>query len=133
MVAQVRTYHADVSRDGKFWHIRVPEVSRSTQARHLREADAMTRDLIAIMEDVPPGSFDVELRIVLPEDVRADLEQSAALRSEAARAQAEAARLSRHAARLLRDQGLPLRDVGQALGVSFQRAKQLIDEDRLAS
>jgi hypothetical protein len=26
------------------------------------------------------------------------------------------------------DQGLPLQDVGRALGVSFQRAKQLIDE-----
>ena len=38
------------------------------------------------------------------------------------------------AARRLRDQGLPLHDVGQALGVSFQRAKQLIDEaDKLAS
>jgi hypothetical protein len=133
MVAQVRTYHADVSRDGKLWHIRVPEVARSTQARHLREAEAMTRDLVAIMEGVPPGSFDVELRVALPDDVRADLEQSAALRSEAARAQAEAARLSRHAARLLREQGLPLRDVGAALGVSFQRAKQLIDEGRIAS
>jgi hypothetical protein len=133
MVAQVTTYRADVSRDGKFWHIRVPEISRSTQARHLREAEEMTRDLIAIMKDVPAGSFDVDLRIMLPDDVRDDLERSEALRAEAARAQGEAARLSRHAARLLRDQGLPLRDVGQALGVSFQRAKQLIDEDRLAS
>jgi hypothetical protein len=36
--------------------------------------------------------------------------------------------------RRLRDQGLPLQDVGKALGVSFQRAKQLIDEaDKFAS
>lgn len=66
--------------------------------------------------------------MVLPEAVRRDLEQSAALREEAARAQAKAAQLARHAAALLRSKGLPLRDVGQALGVSFQRAKQLVDE-----
>jgi hypothetical protein len=46
----------------------------------------------------------------------------------------EVARTTRRAARRLRDHGLPLQDVGQALGVSFQRAKQLIDEaDKLAS
>jgi hypothetical protein len=94
----------------------------------------MARDLIAIMDDIPADSFNVNVHITLPPDIAAELERSAALREEAARAQAEAARLSRQAARHLRDHGLPLRDVGQALGVSFQRAKQLIDEaDRLAS
>jgi hypothetical protein len=61
-------------------------------------------------------------------DVRRDLEESAALREQAACSQARAVELSRHAARRLRDQGLALRDVGQALGVSVQRAKGLIDE-----
>ncbi len=94
----------------------------------------MARDLIAIMEDVPPDSFRVDVMIVLPEDIRIELERSAELREEAARNQAQAAQLARHAARRLRDQGLGLLDVGQVLGVSFQRAKQLIDEaDKLAS
>jgi hypothetical protein len=49
-------------------------------------------------------------------------------------ARPRAAQLVRHAARRLREQGLPLQDVGKVLGVSFQRAKQLIDEaDKLAS
>jgi len=130
----VKTYHADVDRDGKFWRVRVPEVGRTTQARTLREVEPMARDLIAIMDEIPEDSFKLDVRLTLPREIQAEIEQSAALRAEAARQQARAAQLSRRAARHLRDQGLPLRDVGQALGVSFQRAKQLIDEaDKRAS
>jgi hypothetical protein len=53
----VRTYRAEVSRDGEFWRIRVPEVDRSTQARDEDEIEPMARDLIAIMDDVPADSF----------------------------------------------------------------------------
>jgi hypothetical protein len=124
----------EVERDGEIWRIRVPEVQRTTQARTLREVEPMARDLVAIMDGIPADSFKLNVHITLPPDVVAELERSAALREEAARAQAQAAQLSRQAARHLRDHGLSLRDVGQALGVSFQRAKQLIDEaDRLAS
>jgi hypothetical protein len=134
MVADLKTYHAEVDRDGSVWRVRVPEVQRTTQARNLREVEPMARDLIAIMDDVPADSFSLDVRITLPADVQAELERSAVLREEAARSQAQAAAAARRAARRLREQGLSLRDVGQALGVSFQRAKQLIDEaDKLAS
>ena len=94
----------------------------------------MARDLIVIMDDVPAESFDLEVTITLPAEIRAELDRSAELREQAARNQAQAAQLARRAAKRLREQGLPLQDVGQALGVSFQRAKQLIDEaDELAS
>jgi hypothetical protein len=134
MVAELRTYHAEVDRDGSFWRVRVPEVERTTQARTLREVEPMARDLIVIMDDVPAESFDLEVTITLPAEIRAELDRSAELREQAARNQAQAAQLARRAAKRLREQGLPLQDVGQALGVSFQRAKQLIDEaDDLAS
>ena len=94
----------------------------------------MARDLIAMMDNIPADSFDLDVTLTLPADVQAELDRSAELRDEAARSQAQAAQLARRAARRLRDQGLPLQDVGKALGVSFQRAKQLIDEaDKLAS
>jgi len=125
----MKTYRANLTRDGRYWNVRVPEVKRSTQARNLAEAEAMARDLIAIMEDVPPDSFAVEVKIVLPNDVRRELERSADLREQAAKAQAEAARLAREVAVRLRDElGMSLRDIGRALGVTFQRAKQLLDE-----
>jgi len=129
-VAELKTYHAEVDRDGKVWRVRVPAVARATQARTLREAESMARDLIAIKDDIPADSFDLDIAIILPAEVRAELDQSAELRQQAARSQAQAAQLARR----LRDQGLSLQDVGKALGVSFQRAKQLIDEaDKLAS
>ena len=134
LVAELRTYHAEVDRDGTFWRVRVPEVERTTQARTLREVETMARDLIVIMDDIPASSFDLEVTITLPAEVRAELDRSAELREQAARSQAQAAQLARRAAKRLREQGLPLQDVGLALGVSFQRAKQLIDEaDELAS
>ena len=127
-MAEVRTYHAEVDRDGKVWRIRVPEVARTTQARTLREIEPMARDLIAIMDNIPADSFGLDVTLTLPADVQAELDRSAELRDQAARSQAQAAQLARRAARRLRDQGLPLQDVGKVLGVSFQRAKQLIDE-----
>jgi len=126
---------AELGQSGHWWVLSVPEVPGAhSQARRLSHVEDIARELISLMTDAPPESFTVRVDVILPEAVRRDLEQSAALRAEAARAQTEAAQLSRHAAALLRSQGLPLRDVGQALGVSFQRAKQLVDEaDKLAS
>ena len=124
----MKTYRAEIERDGRFWRVRVPDIDRSTQARSLSEAEAMVRDLVGIMTDVPPNSFDVDMKIILPEDVQLELDQSVALREQARRSQAEAARLARDAAHRLRTLGLSLRDIGQALGVTFQRAKQLVDE-----
>ena len=121
-------YRAEVERDGRFWRVRVPDIDRSTQARSLSEAEAMVRDLIAIMADVAQNSFDVDMRIILPEDVQIELDQSQVLREQAKQSQAEAARLARDAAHRLHDLGLSLRDIGRALGVTFQRAKQLVDE-----
>jgi hypothetical protein len=124
----MKTYRAEIERDGRFWRVRVPDIDRSTQARSLSEAEAMVRDLVAIMTDVPQNSFAVDMKIILPEDVQLELEQSQVLREQAKQTQAEAARLARDAAHRLHTLGLSLRDIGKALGVTFQRAKQLVDE-----
>ena len=84
----------------------------------------MARDLIAIMDEIPADCLDVDMTIILPAEVRAELDRSAELREHAARSQAQTAQLARRAARRLRDEGPPLQDVGTALGVSFQRAKR---------
>lgn len=127
-MAALKVYRVDADRDGQYWHIRVPEVERSTQARTLREIEPMARDLIAIMTDADPGSFELDVHLSLPEDVRQELDTAADLRKTAASAQSEAARLSRQAARRLHDLGLPLRDIGRVLGISYQRVHQLVDE-----
>ena len=128
LVAEVRTYHAEAERDGASGASTSAKSAGSTQARNLREVEPMARDLIAIMDEIPEDSFELDVQIALPEEVRAALERSAELREQAARSQAEAARLARSAAGHLHDQGLPLRDIGKMLGVSYQRAHQLVDE-----
>jgi hypothetical protein len=126
-VVEVKRYQATAVQSGEFWHIEVPEVGRVTQARHLREVEAMARDLIAIMTDRDPGSIDVDVTVVLPESVRGHLHAAEDLRRQASAAQARAARELRAAVRELRDRGLALRDVGAALGISYQRVHQLLE------
>lgn len=133
MMAELKTYQVEVDRDGRFWHIHVPEVERSTQARTVREIEPMARNLIAIMEDTDPDSFELDVHLSLPEDVRLELDKAASLRETAAGAQSEAARLSRHAARRLHELGLPMRDIGKVLGISGQRVQQLVNEAGPAS
>ncbi|MGH3973534.1 MAG: hypothetical protein ACRDS9_09430, partial [Pseudonocardiaceae bacterium] len=62
----------------------------------------------------------------LPDEVTMHLKQAEQLREQSRQAQACAAAEVRQAARLLAEQGMSLRDVGTALGVSYQRAHQLI-------
>lgn len=117
------SYKATVERDGRFWMITVDGVGAS-QARRLGELEAMTADLIEVMTDDASPTVDYDIR--LPTDVRDHLERAAKYRQEAADAQTAAAAEVRRAAQDLHDQGVPLRDVGRLLGVSFQRAHQLV-------
>ena len=123
---EVTTYQAKASRDGRYWLVYVPEIDKYTQARNLGEVESMARDLIATWLDVGPDTFVVCPEVELPAEATKHLELAAKCRREAAAAQAEAAREYRVAALSLREKGLTVRDVGVALGVSFQRAQQLI-------
>lgn len=126
MVETLKHYTARVTRDGRFWLIHIHELDRVTQARHLREVEFMTRDLIAIMEQVEPDSFTVDIDIVIPESTSAHLRRAEELRAAEAEARAAAAAEVRAAAMDLKRDGVPLRDIGKLLGVSFQRAGQLV-------
>ncbi len=118
------SYRATVTRDGRFWLVRVDGVG-ATQARHLRELDAMTKDLIVVMTG-DPEEVVVDYDIRLPAEVQDHLRRSEELRAASAEAQAAAAAEVRSAARQLHEQGMGLRDVGKVLGVSHQRAHQLV-------
>ena len=126
------TYTARVERGEQFWLVTIPEIQRTTQARTLREVEPMARDLIAVMEQVDPQSFELKPDIVFPSVAYEHWTRAANLREEAARAQAEAAEEARAAAVALSDLGLTVRDVGAMLGVSHQRAAQLIAEGAAA-
>ena len=125
-VEAVTTYQVRVERGDRYWLVHVVELDRWTQARTLREVQLMARDLIATMAGVAPDSVELTIDIALPDEVATHLKQAEQLREQSRRAQSSAAAEVRQAARLLAEQGLSLRDVGTALGVSYQRAHQLV-------
>ena len=85
------------------------------------------REAIAFVADVPQDSFDIEVIPVLPDEFDTEFAEAERLRAESAWANTTAAEHARRAARVLAAQGLPLRDIGQIMGVSHQRAHQLVN------
>jgi len=47
------TFDIDITRDGRWWMIHVPELDLLTQARHPGEIDTMARELIAVSTECP--------------------------------------------------------------------------------
>jgi hypothetical protein len=123
---KTKVWNASARQVGKFWYIKIVGLGGSTQARSVKEIDVMVRDYISIMTETEPDSFDVTMQLLLPDDVAATLKRAGELRDIADSARKEAAIESRRAAKALRASGLTVRDIGAALGISFQRAHQLV-------
>ncbi len=124
----MNTYEVDVERGERFWLVHVPAIGHSTQARSLREVETMARDLISVMHDGPIDldQIQLEVRLHLPDSVRKHIARAAELREQEAHVRQEAAKAARAAVRELADQGLTMRDIGAAMGISHQRAEQLV-------
>ncbi len=126
----MKTYEIAVTRDGTWWMVHVPAIDALTQTRHLAEVEEMARSLIAITLEVPSDCFALDVQVTMPAAAQVHLDRAARLREQSARAQAEAAAESRAAAQALHSTGMPLREVGRVLGVSYQRAHQLVTSSR---
>lgn len=117
-------YEVQAILDGRFWLVRVPAIERSTQARNVAEIEPMAKELIELMT----GEIDPQVNVkkVLPKAIEEHLIEMARFRVVEEKARRGAAAASRAAAKLLRDQNLTLVEVGAVLGVSHQRAHQLV-------
>ncbi len=58
---QRRPYLVTVHPEGRWWHIRVPDLGPGavSQALSLREVESQARDLIAVWLDVEPDRFKI--------------------------------------------------------------------------
>lgn len=125
-----RLYIVTATREGDWWELDVDGLDGVfTQARRLDQAEAMARDAIAVMLDVPEDSFDIEIRHVLGEPLAKDVEAAKSARAVVDEANKEARQATRRAAGRLRGEGLPVRDIGRILGISHQRAAKILGLD----
>jgi len=123
------TYTVSVTREGRWWIVRVPEIDQVTQARRLSEVTKAARELIAVTLDVPMSTVSVLVRVERVGDIEDVTGRAEAIRKEHARADELARRAhdeSRELARQLAGAHVPMRDIGELLGVSHQRVHQLI-------
>jgi len=131
MVGEVRPgYTATAERGEGWWAIRVVELPGVfSQARRLDRIEAMARDAIALLLDIPSDSFDVTVREVLSDEAGRVVAAAIQARAEALERQELASATSREAVRTLTRLGLPQRDIGRLLGLSHQRVGQLAGDD----
>jgi hypothetical protein len=129
-VVVMKTYGVQAVREGKFWLLTVPELDVMTQARRLTEAEEMARDLIATWLDIAPESFAVDLDVALPDELSQRRDRARQLREEADRLRDQAADELRVVVREAHASGMSVRELAVALGVSHQRAQQILAESR---
>ena len=135
----MRTYQVNVTRDDRWWMVAVPgltgyvtsdgaiNMSDTTQARRLSEVRRQAIDFICTVTDVAPSEVQVNITIDVDGiDVTAEAKKIAHNRELAKRHATAAQTEARDLARRLAKHGVAVRDVGDVLGVSFQRAQQLI-------
>ncbi len=123
-----RRFHANAYLEGNWWMVEIPEVNGLTQARRLNEVTQMAREFIAATADIPLDSFELEMTIQRVHDL--DIaDRVARIQSEKAQALELERRATEEAqalARQLSEANLTVREIGVILGVSHQRAHQLI-------
>nr|WP_256982958.1 HicB family toxin-antitoxin system [Rhodococcus sp. 06-418-1B] len=124
------TYKVEVTRDGKWWMIAIPELDALTQARRIEDVPTMARELIALEAGVALADVAIDQRIELVaggEDlaarVRTIRDRRARLSEEEARVQTEMAEFAKELAAA----DVPVRDIGSLLGVAHQRVSQLVN------
>ena len=123
-----RRFHANAYLEGNWWMVEIPEVNGLTQARRLNEVTQMAREFIAATAGISLDSFELEMTIQRVHDL--DIaDRVARIQSEKAQALELERRATEEAqalARQLSEANLTVREIGVILGVSHQRAHQLL-------
>lgn len=118
---------AVAQRSGSWWAVEVPEVpGLFTQAKRLDQVSAMVKDAASSLTGKTEDSFQVIVSVHLGGKLEEAVDAALDAANRLAEFQAKAATTSRVAARCLADDGLTVREIGEVLGVSHQRAHQLI-------
>ena len=127
-------YTVVAERGRRRWSLQAVEVPGAiSEVDRLTQAQEYMREAIAFVTGEPEETIEVDVVPVLSQATREHLDNARRLRDEAARANEAAAAEWRAAARSLRERGLTIREIGTVLGVSPQRAQQLVRESLQAA
>ena len=134
-MVEVKTYTVTTERSGNWWAFSVPEVPGAHgQARRLEQVRDEARDVISMMLDAEPDSFDVSMSVKLDPRIEHALDEAKAARQEFDTYQRVAQEKLRFAAEQIKEVGgLSVRDIGSLLDVSFQRISQILSDKQKAS
>jgi predicted RNase H-like HicB family nuclease len=123
------SYQALVTRDDKWWLISVEGINGLSQARRLSEVEQNAKELISAATGSSIEFIDVTMNVERVGTVKVARRLAAVTekRSKAAELETAASSATRELAADLASAGIPLRDIGTLLGVSFQRAHQLVN------
>lgn len=132
-------YRVNVHRSDRWWIIDVPEldghvaadgsvnIGAVTQARRYVDIETEARDFIATVVDVAPGSIDLDMHVDVDGfDVSTTADHVRELKEQAERFERQAQDEQADLAAQLSARGVAVRDIGAVLGVSYQRAHQLV-------
>lgn len=126
------SYRVVATREGEWWALSIdgPGLKRpqNTQVRRLEQAEAMARDLIALLldkDDADVGAIEVTLA---DDEVAEEVADTHKTRAEADRLRVEAAAKTRKIALKLAKRGYVQRDIGHLLGMSHQAIGKLLGD-----
>ena len=131
----------DITRDGRWWMVHIPEIDGLTQARRIGEAEHMAREYTALQLGVPIDTVELETNSIKMEQPEADFfidlldgsRQIIQLKKHARQIEDRANEMMRDYCHWLVTYGVPVRDIGELLEISPQRVSQLangnIDDD----
>nr|WP_181715718.1 HicB family toxin-antitoxin system [Cryobacterium sp.]QJS06164.1 antitoxin HicB [Cryobacterium sp.] len=123
-----KTYTVSVTRDGKWWMIAVPELDALTQARRVDDVPTAAKELIALETGVALADVEIDQHIELGgEDLAVRIAEITTQRARLAEDEARVRASTEAFAKKLADAQVPVRDIGALLGVTFQRASQLVN------
>lgn len=108
------------------WVLECEELGVVSQTRRLDRAKGEVIEALAFQSGLAPSDFEVEVVPILPGEVEALRKRAEELGSKAKEATEKAAAAKTELAQKMKAEGFTLREMGEVLGVSHQRAADLV-------
>jgi predicted RNase H-like HicB family nuclease len=124
----VKTYTVRAEWDATgWWVVMIDEIPGAiTQSRRLDQVDADVAEIVKLMAGETPEDYTIQLVWAIPAGIGDKAHEAARLRVLAEEAERKAAEATAQAAQELAAAGFTYRDIGSMVGVSHQRAQQLV-------